>query len=133
MRFAPVEGRIDGGKTALVAISPDRPVGAEVDELRARAGDLESLAAAGRGALPAATGRDEVRRHRMRGRRRRRGSRLAALLEPHPDGTGLVVSASHGFELERPGRSALDGPSIAGPGLQHRRALVLRRPRAASG
>lgn len=111
MRFAPVEGRIDGGKTALVAISADQPDGAEVDELRARASDLESLAAA-TGALSRGTGRSEVRSTACAAAADVAGAELAALLEPRPDGTALVITASHGFDMH--GREvSLNGPSIA--------------------
>lgn len=111
LRFVPVEGTIEGGRSALVAVSPERPPGAEVEELRARASDLETLAAAAR-ALARSTYAEEARRTVCEAAADVAEAELVALLEPRPDGSALVVTASCGAEIE--GRSVpLDRSGLA--------------------
>jgi len=117
LRFVPVEGTIEGGRSALVAVSQDRTadsdaeVDAEVDALRARASDLETLASAAR-ALARSTYAEEARRTVCEAAAEVAESELAALLEPHGDGSALVVTGSHGADIE--GRAApLDRAGMA--------------------
>ena len=112
LRFVPVEGTIEGGRSALVAISREGGSHtAEVEELRLRASDLETLASAAR-ALARSTYTEEARRTVCEAAADVAESELAALLEPRADGSALVVTASHGAEIE--GQSVpLDLPGSA--------------------
>lgn len=130
LRFVPVEGTIEGGRSALVAVSQDRAAvadsDAEVDALRARASDLETLASAAR-ALARSTYAEEARRTVCEAAAEVADSELAALLEPLGDGGALVVTGSHGADIEgraapldRAGMAAIafrDGKSAFSPDL----------------
>ncbi len=111
LRFVPVEGTIEGGRSALVAVSQGGSDTAEVEELRLRASDLETLASAAR-ALARSTYVEEARRTVCEAAADVADSDLAALLEPRADGSALVVTASCGAEIE--GQSVpLDLPGSA--------------------
>ena len=104
----------------LVVVSRDRRGAGDVDELRARADELDKLAAATR-ALARSTYPEEVGPTICEVAGDVAGCELAALIEFRPNGSGLMVAASTGAELV--GRSAaLERATMAG------RALSSGRP-----
>lgn len=111
VRFLPLRGGARGGAAVLVAISRERPVEAELDELRIRASDLETLARAAQ-ALARSTQSEEVRGIVCEAASEVASSDLAVMLEPSQEAAELVVTASLGAELE--GRSIpLDRHTLA--------------------
>jgi diguanylate cyclase (GGDEF)-like protein len=106
LRFLPVEGEIDSGRTALVVVeTPGSPI--RVDPGTGDEG--EPLAAAAR-ALARTTFGEEARRTACETARAVTGAEIAALCEPSDPGA-LIVSSASGADLE--GRSV----SLGQPGL----------------
>lgn len=102
VRCLPVRTEPGKGNFVLVVISDERSVAPEVEELRARARDLETIAGAA-GAL-ARTDPDGVKRTICEQAMEVAGADVVALLELDPDDKGLVVAAATGADVE--GRSA---------------------------
>lgn len=122
VRCVPVEGDLDGDPAALVVISderPERPGAAEIDRLRDRARDLETLSAAAR-ALARSTYSEETKTTICESAADVAQAEIAALLELRPDGSGYVIAASCGADLEgrtvSPDRAALAARAFSGGG-----------------
>lgn len=97
---------------AAIALAPERPLDTELDELRTRAGDLETLGRAAR-SLARANSFEEVGGIVCEAASDVAAADVSMLLEPNAAGTELVVSASSGAELD--GRTiSLDGSTQAG-------------------
>ena len=82
-----------------MAISPGRPLEDELDELRTRAGDLESLGRAAR-ALARSTGAESVGRIVCEAASDVASADVVALLELSVDGTALMVGCSSEADLD---------------------------------
>ena len=116
LRFLPLRGGDHGSAKALVAISPDQAPDTELDELRTRASDLETLSRAAR-ALARSTGSEGIGRIVCETAGDVASADLVALLEPSVDGKALIVVSSSDAELE--GRTMLlEQSSLAAAALR---------------
>ncbi|MCB1007601.1 MAG: GGDEF domain-containing protein [Acidobacteria bacterium] len=100
LRFVPLSGATDGAEPlTLIAISEPHADGAEIEELRSRASDLETLATAAR-ALARSSYPVEARRTICEAAIDVAGADVVALVELNADGHGLVVAAASGADIE---------------------------------
>jgi len=99
LRFVPVAGRLNGAGGALVAVSRAEPIESELDELRTRASDLETLSSAA-SRLARALDTREVGRIVCEAATEVAMGDFAVLLEPRDKGSTLTVTAACGIALE---------------------------------
>lgn len=102
LRFLPFRGDAREGTSVAVSLSRARPIETELDELRTRASDLETLTRAAR-ILARSTEAEEVGGIVCEAASDVASADLAVMLEPSDDGKSLTVTACCGAELE--GRS----------------------------
>lgn len=111
LRLQPLRGGAGRGPSAAVSISRARPIETELNELRTRASDLETLTRAAR-TLARSTEAEEVGGIVCEAASDVASADLAVMLEPSDDGKHLIVTAARGAQLE--GRSiSLDSSALA--------------------
>ena len=121
LRFVPVAGRLNGAGAVLVAVSRSEPTETELDELRTRASDLETLSAAA-SRLARALDRQEVGRIVCEAAAEVAMSDFAVLLEPRDDGSTFDVTAAWGVALE--GKLAVGESALAAEAFQTGRPVL---------
>jgi len=120
LRFLPLAGRLRGGRGALVAITPEKPLEIELAELRTRASDLETLSSAAR-RLARSLDVQEVGGIVCETAAEVATCDFAALIEPRGSGSSLAVTASCGAELD--GQISVDQPAIAAEAFRFGRQI----------
>jgi len=108
VRFSPLSGRLNGGRGVLVAIEP--ALDGKIRELETRARDLSALSSASN-RLARADDAYQVGTIVCETAAEVATADFAALLQPHGDGSALVVTGACGAELE--GALSMGEPSLA--------------------